>query len=138
MMTEAPSYVLNTDTIVYLQKRHDTVLQRLVRHPLPTLFTTIINQAELLFGAYNSDRHAANLATVHDFLNTITILPFCAGSCDLYARHRADLQRQGRRLDDMDLMIASITLFHGKILVTNNTRHFGRIKGLRLENWTLP
>ncbi len=42
----------------------------------------------------------------------------------------------GMLIDDMDLLIASSALAHNLILVTNNEKHFKRIPGLEMENWT--
>ena len=48
---------------------------------------------------------------------------------------RAELEQQGQPLDLADLGTASIALAGDFTLVTGNTRHFGRIEGLRVENW---
>jgi tRNA(fMet)-specific endonuclease VapC len=47
---------------------------------------------------------------------------------------KAQLEKEGRRLDDMDLMIASTALASNLILVTNNAAHFERITGLKVNN----
>ena len=52
-----------------------------------------------------------------------------------YAQLRADLERRGERLDNMDLFIASTALEHQLVLVTGNGRHFARIPDLVLEDW---
>ncbi|MCW5210386.1 hypothetical protein VU03_01305, partial [Desulfobulbus sp. N3] len=48
---------------------------------------------------------------------------------------RAELEKKGQPLDLADLEIASIAMAGGFTLVTGNTRHFGRIEALRVENW---
>ncbi len=50
---------------------------------------------------------------------------------------KADLERVGRTLDDADLLIGAIALASKGTLVTNNTSHFDRIPGLRIDNWRL-
>ena len=55
----------------------------------------------------------------------------------LFAQLRAGLQQHGTIVADMDLMIASICLTNGCVFVTNNTKHFGKIPGLTLENWSI-
>ena len=40
------------------------------------------------------------------------------------------------RIDDMDILIASTALTHNLVLVTNNEKHFRRVPGLEIENWT--
>lgn len=50
-------------------------------------------------------------------------------------RIHAELQKKGEQLAVADILIASIALVNGCILVTNNVRHFSRIKELEVENW---
>jgi predicted nucleic acid-binding protein len=53
----------------------------------------------------------------------------------MFGQLKADLEGAGTIIDDADLYIASCAKVHGLILVTNNMKHFKRIKGLKLENW---
>ena len=48
-----------------------------------------------------------------------------------------DLRRRGLLINDADLMIASIAMSNGLVWVTNNTAHYERISGLKLENWLM-
>jgi predicted nucleic acid-binding protein len=50
----------------------------------------------------------------------------------LYAFHR----KKGQSLEDADLFIAAFCLVNGYTLVTNNTKHFKDISGLRFTNWS--
>lgn len=52
------------------------------------------------------------------------------------ARIRVELERHGSAIGPIDLLIAGTALSRGAILVTNNTREFSRVKGLRLADWT--
>jgi tRNA(fMet)-specific endonuclease VapC len=56
-------------------------------------------------------------------------------AADRFADVRAGLERSGTSIGIMDMMIAAHALTVGATLVTNNTRHFERVKGLSLENW---
>ena len=69
------------------------------------------------------------------FFLPYTSLAFDDGCADTYGRIRFGLQRQGTPIGANDLLIAAIALAHGATLVTANTREFGRVVGLRLENW---
>ena len=69
-------------------------------------------------------------------VEALTILEYCEDSSLIFAEQKAVLKKQGTLVADMDLMIASITLRHKATLVTNNTKHFARINGLKLENWS--
>ena len=97
--------------------------------------TTSITVAELLYGA----ERASNLRLVERVrervLRAQVIVSFDAPAAEIYATLRAGLEREGRRLADPDLMIASICLSRDLTLVTGNVRHFERVPGLRVENW---
>jgi predicted nucleic acid-binding protein len=48
---------------------------------------------------------------------------------------KASLENVGLIIDDADMFIAACALVHGLTVITNNTKHFRRIKGLKLDNW---
>jgi len=56
--------------------------------------------------------------------------------CACFGNLKALLEKQGMIIDDADLFIAACALTTGVILVTNNTKHFKRINGLQLQNWS--
>lgn len=129
-------YILDTDTLIYFLKGNRAVVDCLSKHSASEMATTIINHSELFFGAFNSPKKKENLEVIDGLLNTLKIIPFCEESSVIFAEQKALLKKQGNIVADMDLMIASISLKHKAILVTNNTQHFSRIKKLQLENWT--
>lgn len=65
----------------------------------------------------------------------LTILPFDEGAASIYGPLRAQLEAEGRRLDEPDLRIASIALSRDLTLITGNVRHFAPVPGLSVENW---
>jgi tRNA(fMet)-specific endonuclease VapC len=130
-------YILDSDTLIYFLKGQRQVVDALSRRGSTELSTTIINHSELFFGAFNSTKKSENIEIIRDFFKAMIILPFCEASSLIFAEQKALLKKQGNIVADMDLMIASISLKHKAILVTNNTQHFTRIKNLKLENWSL-
>lgn len=128
-------YVLDTDILIYFLKGHAQVVEKISVFSQSELSTTIINKTELLYGAFNSVKKEQNLKKIQEFLNEIQILEFSDAASLLFAEHKAQLKKQGNLLADMDLMIASIVLAHDGILVTNNVKHFEKIKKLQFENW---
>ena len=76
-----------------------------------------------------------NQKALDNFLKGIKIVPIFH-SHDLYAKEKARLRKTGTLIDDFDLLIGSTSVTHHLVLVTNNTDHFQRIKGVSLENWT--
>ena len=55
-----------------------------------------------------------------------------------YGEQKAKLKKSGTQIGEMDLLIGCQALALGATLVTNNTREFERIEGLKLENWVTP
>lgn len=93
--------------------------------------------AELWFGVADSQKKKKNESALKDFLEFVTLLDWPYEASALYGRVRAQLQKQGTPIGAMDLLIASHALFIDTILVTNNTREFERIPGLKVENWLI-
>src|SRR5207302_1506453 len=72
---------------------------------------------------------------VENFLRPLTILEFTSSDALSYANLRAKLERAGKPIGPFDTLIAAQALGQKLILVSNNEREFGRVSGLRLENW---
>lgn len=130
-------YILDTDILIYLLKGDEKVVTNISQVASDSLHTTIINHAELFFGAFNSNKKKQNLEMTQALFSKIKILPFCEKTSYCFAEQKALLKNDGNIIADMDLMIASISLHHHMTLVTNNTKHFNRIKHLKLENWSI-
>ncbi len=128
-------HVLDTDTIIYFLKGDRDIVLRVLSVPPESLYTTIINYAELMFGAYNSLKLKENLSKVKGFLSKIKILGFDEASGETFGKLKATLRKKGLSIADLDLMIASICIVNDGTLITNNIRDFGKIKELRIENW---
>ncbi len=92
----------------------------------------------MYFGAYNSQRVVENLARVEEFIQNLPVVPLNTPTLKKFGELKAELRRLGQPITEFDLLIASVALTGNYILVTNNTRHYSRITGLQLENWTLP
>ena len=93
---------------------------------------------ELYYGAYKSQKVAANLAKIKTLEQSIEMVIPGVQSAEVFGMLRSNLEKTGSRLDDFDLIIAACALAHNLILVTNNEKHFQRIEGLKLANWTKP
>ena len=99
------------------------------------LFITSISVAELIHGAHRSTHREDNLAKLEVLFAALTILPFDEMAARRFGHLKAELEEKGEPLDALDLKIASIALDHDLPLATNNTKHFKRVKELKLENW---
>jgi predicted nucleic acid-binding protein len=90
---------------------------------------------ELRLGSQLSSNPAAELAKVDAFLRPIPVIPFGKAEAVRWAEIDADLSQQGNRIETEDAIIGATALAHGLTLVTGNSKHFGRVKGLRLVDW---
>src|SRR5258708_13279938 len=92
-------------------------------------------------GGEGSARRRADQAAVSAFLNYIEVVDFPDQASPNYARIRADLKRLGSAVEAKiganDLFVAAHARSLGLTLVTNNTREFGRVSRLVIENWTV-
>ncbi|MBZ5521439.1 MAG: type II toxin-antitoxin system VapC family toxin [Acidobacteriia bacterium] len=132
-----PRYMLDTDTCSYIMKRTNTaVLKRLQKVPVSDVCISVITKSELLFGVEVSPRRQRDQAALDSFLGYVEVLDFPDGASLHYAEIRADLKKRGTMIGANDLFIAAHASSQGLTLVTNNTREFGRIRNLTIENWT--
>lgn len=129
------TYLLDTDTCIYWLKGIQAVRDRLVIVGLRQVSVSVISVAELYFGAYNSAKVAENMTRLEQFAQSVQILPLGVPVLKTFGQLKASLRQQGHPLADFDLLIASTALAENRVLVTNNTRHYDRIPGIRLENW---
>lgn len=129
-------HLLDTNTCIrILNGTSPGVARRLATSDPGSLALCSIVKAELVFGALRSARPQANLALLQRFFAPLVSLPFddrCAEEC---GRIRMELQRSGRPIGPNDLLIAATALAHDLVLVSHNLREFGRVSGLRVEDW---
>ena len=125
-------YVIDSDILIYFLKGKKDIIKKLSSIAMDDLYITRINFTELMYGAYNSARVEKNLKIIEPFLKTFKVLEFNQTSSIIFAKEKARLKKQGNIIPDMDLMIASIAIDNGFTLLTNNIKHFQRIKGLKI------
>lgn len=132
-----PRYCLDTDVVsAVIRPQPDLrLLGRIAGLPDECLCTTAITLGEIVYGATKRGRPALVERVLSMAWSADAFLPFDSGAAHVYASVRADLERQGTRLDEPDLRIAAIALSRDLVVITGNVRHFGRVSGLRVENW---
>lgn len=128
-------FMLDTNTVSHLLKEHPGVVRRVVAAPMASLCISAITEGELLFGlAKRPDAKRLHLA-VWEFLRRVDVLPWDNVVAEHYGTMRANLERQGKILAPLDLLIATHALRVDAILVTND-RAFGQVADLHVEDWT--
>lgn len=132
-------YLLDTNTCVYaLNRTDDALADRLRAARRSELFVSSLTIAELFFGARRSNRSIENVKRVARFVAPLGELQFDRQAAEAYGSLRADLAASGRQFGPVDMLIAATALGRGLTVVTNNTREFERVRGLRVEDWVTP
>lgn len=129
-------YLLDTDICIYLiKKRPSAVIDRLRRCQTGDAVVSSITVAELRYGASKSQGPEQNHEALNLFLAPFDLLMFDHRAAQAYGEIRAQVERAGTPTGPLDLLIAAQARSANLTLVTNNTNEFGRVKGLRVEDW---
>ena len=128
-------YLLDTNMVIYIQRGVPSVLQKLVAVGRQGVAMPSLVVAELAYGVEKSAHQARNRERLEQLLQEFNVLPWAHSAMWHYAHHFHALRTKGQPIGHMDLLIASQALAEDATLVTNNTREFERIEGLKLENW---
>jgi tRNA(fMet)-specific endonuclease VapC len=131
-------FLLDTNTCIrYLNGRSLAVFQRLNNTPEADICVCSVVKFELRYGALRSKHMEKTLAQQEEFLSRWKSLPFDDAAHIYSAKIRADLARVGTPIGPYDLLIAAIALANNLVVITHNTDEFGRVVGLRIEDWEL-
>lgn len=129
-------YLIDTDTVIHALKGHPKVVERFADRAESPKAISVITYGELAYGAMKSGRMQENLARVRRVGETFPVVEVTKAVMETFGSLKADLGSEGRPLDDFDLVIAATALTMHATVVTNNERHFRRVPGLRVENWS--
>lgn len=132
----AALYMLDTDTSIYIIKqRPKSVLQHLEKLAHEQVCVSVCTYAELLYGVERSAAKIKNRQALESFIQNVSLRPWSIDVAAHYAELRAALDNAGTPIGAMDLMIAAHARSIDAVVVTNNTKHFGRVSGLKSINW---
>ena len=127
-------FMLDTDISSYIIRRRPATLADKFEKHADELSVSVMTAAELRFGAEKAGRpKLAEL--VEAYLERLAILDWTNEVSVHYARIRSQLERSGKPIGNMDLLIASHAVSQGMTLVTNNLKHFSSVPGLKVEVW---
>src|SRR6056297_1094802 len=131
------NYLIDTDILIYGIQERKKVTENLKAHRNYPKAMSVITYGELIYGAKKSLFTEKNMANVRRLVEIFPILNITPAIMETFGELKATLEKTGNPGDDMDLLIGSTALVHNLILVTNNTKHFQKIEGLELENWSV-
>lgn len=132
-MPRQEKYLLDTCVCIALIKNEPNVVEHIRRVGVDACYISDITIGELYFGAYKSGRekHFEDVELIKKLFLQIST----TDCMKKYGQIRWDLERSGKRIDNLDLLIGVTALQEGLILVTGNVKHFERISDLQVENW---
>jgi tRNA(fMet)-specific endonuclease VapC len=131
-------FLLDSNVCIACLRRKGWALETLGTVAPSSVAVSAVTVGELVLGANLAEDPGRELAKVEAFLRPIRVLPFGREEALCWAELEAQLRRQGNRIETEDAMIGATALSLGMTLVTGNTRHFSRVRGLRLLDWEHP
>jgi len=129
------NYLLDTNICAYFLNGKYNLEEKFDEIGIENCSISEITIAELKYGIEKSKKQKKNRKAIEFFQTQFDILPIYP-VLDVYAKEKARLKTKGKIIDDFDLLIGSTAVFHDLIMVTKNLKHFERIKGINIEDWT--
>ena len=132
------AYLLDSNICIYaMGGRHPQILRRMQKAGKQDLCVDAIVVSELAYGVAKSapSFQARNRLQLQKFLGSVNVLEWPSAAMWTYGQIRHALKVSGLPIGDFDMLIGAHALHAGLTVVTNNTREFERIQGLKLENW---
>ena len=131
-------FMLDTNICIFtIKNRPQHVREAFTRHHGQLCISTL-TLMELIYGAEKSSNPERNLAVVEGFAARLEVLNYDQQAAAHTGQLRAELARLGKQIGPYDQMIAGHARSLGLIVVTNNSREFERVPGLRIEDWLSP
>lgn len=130
--------MLDTDTCIFLMRGESEKLKLKVQAmPLQQQVMSAVTFAELTYGVQASAvaKRKQNQTVLDSLVLHLAVLDWPCAAATYYSEIRSDLNKLGAQLGAADLMIAAHARAIGAVVVTNNVKDFGRVKGLEIENW---
>jgi tRNA(fMet)-specific endonuclease VapC len=131
-------YMLDTNICIYLIKQNPAkVIKHFKSHAIGDIGISSITLAELRYGVSKSQHVEKNQQALDEFILSLEIADFDEKAAQEYGAIRAELERSGKSIGSMDMLIGAHARALGSTLVTNNTKEFKQIKNLKIADWSV-
>jgi tRNA(fMet)-specific endonuclease VapC len=127
-------YLIDTDIASNFAKNISTALKLKMLENVNDWAISSVSYHELWRGLMQTDSERVE-QVVTSFLSNVRVIDFDEGDARESGRIHAELIKAGKPIGDADTLIAGQAMANQLTLVTNNTKHFLRVKGLQVENW---
>ncbi|WP_027482726.1 PIN domain-containing protein [Deinococcus pimensis] len=130
-------YLLDADTLSFVTRGHPDVIRRLAATSPSALAVSAVTLMEIEYGlARRPEKRAVVEEVLDPLFEDIHVLPYAVEDARATANVRATLAATGQPIGPYDVLLAGTALARGLVLVSHNTREYGRVGGLRVEDWT--
>lgn len=128
-------YLLDTDSVSFALRGHGEVGAQIRSRKPSDLCMSAISLAELRYGA---DRKGSKKlhALIDTIATAIEVVSFDEAAATEFGRIGSTLAERGTPIGEYDVLIAAHAVALRRTLVTNNVKHFSKVPGLLVENWT--
>ncbi len=121
--------------IAIIKQKPKDILSKFSAYQVGDICISSVTLAELRYGVAKSQYQEKNQAALDEFILPLEVAAFDEAAAVYYGILRASLEKQGMPIGSLDTMIGAHALSLNVALVTNNTREFSRIAGLKLFDW---
>jgi tRNA(fMet)-specific endonuclease VapC len=131
------SFLVDTDVCSAHLREHGGVSGKFRQHS-GSIYVSVITVGELFSWAFRLSTPAKYRSGIEELLSDLIVLNVDDEIARRFGIIRSGLLDQAKPAPPTDLFIAATALVHGLALVTHNTRHFGKVPGIRLVDWLEP
>ncbi len=129
-------FMLDTNICIYIIKRKPpNVIERFYQTEISEISISSITLSDLFYGVSKSSKPEQNQIALMQFIAPLDILSYDDEAAQYYGELRGHLEKQGRHIGSLDMLIAAHALSATCVLVTNNEKEFTRVPKLKIENW---
>lgn len=130
-------YLLDTNICIFLiKKKNPLLLETIRKKQTKGLYISSLTIAELEFGIQKSQWKEKNKIALIGLLSIFTIIDFDNNDAAAYGIIRAALEKSGTIIGNIDMLLAAQAIARNLTFVTNNTKEFKRVPGLKIEDWS--
>ena len=128
--------LLDTDTCIHLSRGNGGVLKALELKASADVYVSILSIYEMEYGIQKGTLQRANKRqALEDLKKFFNIIPLGEAEIKEAASIRANLEKEGRPIGSIDYLIAGTAKANKLKVITGNQKEFGRVKGLKTEDW---
>ena len=126
--------MLDTDTVSYALRGQGGVAARLLEHRPSEVCVSALTVAELRYGAERRKSERIH-AAIDTFVRDVAVMAFDESCATAFGAIASELATRGTPIGEIDVLIAAHAIALDLTLVTNNVKHFTRVRHLKVENW---